>query len=136
LSSPAIFDHLTFKLFCEDSMDTGETTYEDPKQQLAEVPDTDAGAAQSILKRGGEAYEHAEKAVSEVYDKAAQAVVGTYEHGKSYSRKNPDKALFIALGLGVGIGFLFGAGSRHAPAGRFARPVVKALSGIASQLFR
>jgi ElaB/YqjD/DUF883 family membrane-anchored ribosome-binding protein len=117
-------------------MDTGETTYEDPKQQLAEVPDTDAGAAQSILKRGGEAYEHAEKAVSEVYDKTAQAVVGTYEHGKSYSRKNPDKALFIALGLGVGIGFLFGAGSRHAPAGRFARPVVKALSGIASQLFR
>ena len=117
-------------------MDTGENTYADPKQQSAEVHDTNGGAAQRILKRGGEAYEHAEKAVSDVYDKAAQAVVGTYEHGRSYSRKNPEKALFIALGLGVGIGFLFGAGSRHARAGRFARPVVKALSDIASQYFR
>jgi ElaB/YqjD/DUF883 family membrane-anchored ribosome-binding protein len=117
-------------------MDTGENTYKTTEQQIVGVPDQDAGAAQSILKRGGEAYEHAEKAVSEVYDKAAQAVVETYEHGKSYSRKNPEKALFIAFGLGVGIGFLFGAGSRHAPAGRFARPVVKALSDIALQFFR
>jgi ElaB/YqjD/DUF883 family membrane-anchored ribosome-binding protein len=117
-------------------METGENTYMDPKQQPAEVPYQDAGAAQSILKRGGEAYEHAEKAVMDVYDKAAQAVAGTYEHGKSYSRKNPDKALLIALGLGVGIGLLFGAGSRHARAGRFARPVVKALSDSALQFFR
>lgn len=117
-------------------MDTGENIYEDPKHQLAEVPDKHAGGAQRILKRGGEAYEHAEKAVSGVYDKAAQAVVKTYEHGKSYSRKNPGKAMFIALGLGVGIGFLFGGGSRHARPGRFSRPVVNALSDIALQLFR
>jgi ElaB/YqjD/DUF883 family membrane-anchored ribosome-binding protein len=117
-------------------MDIEKDKYEATKQQIVGVPDKDGGTAQSILERGAEAYGQAEKAVGEFYDKTAQAVGETYEHAKNYSRKNPDKAILIALGIGVGLGFLFGASCRHSRAGRFARPVVNALSDIALQFFR
>ena len=89
-----------------------------------------------MLERGAEAYGQAEKAVGDVYDKTAKAVGETYEQAKSYSKKNPDKALFIALGIGVGLGLLLGASSRRSRTGGFAQPVVNALSDIASKLFR
>jgi hypothetical protein len=110
--------------------------YEATKHQIVGVPDSDSGTAPSMLERGAEAYGQAEKAVGDVYDKTAKAVGETYEQVKSYSRNNPDKALLIALGIGVGLGFLLGASSRHSRTGRFARPVVNALSDIALQLFR
>jgi ElaB/YqjD/DUF883 family membrane-anchored ribosome-binding protein len=116
-------------------MDIEKDKYEATKQQIA-GPDKNGGAAQSILERGAEAYGQAEKAVSEVYDKTAQAVGETYEQAKSYSRENPDKALLIALGIGVGLGFLLGASSRRSRTGRFARPVVNALSDIALEFLR
>ena len=106
------------------------------KQQIVGVPDKDGATAQSILERGAEAYGQAEKAVGDVYEKTAKAVGETYEQAKSYSKKNPDQALLIALGIGVGLGFLLGASSRHSRTGRFARPVVNALSDIALEFLR
>jgi ElaB/YqjD/DUF883 family membrane-anchored ribosome-binding protein len=117
-------------------MDIEKDKYEAIKQQIVGVPDEDGGTAQSILERGAEAYGQAEKAVSEVSDKTAQAVSETYEQAKNYSRKNPGKAILIALGIGVGLGFLFGASSRHSRTGRIARPVVNALSDIALEFLR
>ena len=117
-------------------MDVEKNKYETPKQQIVGEPGSDSATAQSILERGAEAYGQAEKAVSDVYDKTAQAVSETYEQAKSYSSKNPGKAILIALGIGVGLGFLFGASSRHSRTGRFARPVVNALSDIALEFFR
>ena len=117
-------------------MDIEKDKCEATKQQIVGVPDKNGGTAQSIMERGAEAYGQAEKAVSDVYDKTAKAVGETYEQAKSYSKKNPDKALFIALGIGVGLGILLGASSRHSRTGRFARPVVNALSDIALQFFR
>jgi ElaB/YqjD/DUF883 family membrane-anchored ribosome-binding protein len=117
-------------------MDIEKDKYEATKQQIVGVPDKDGGTAQSILERGVEAYGQAEKAVSDVYDKTAHAVGETYEQAKKYSKKNPDKALLIALGIGVGLGFLLGASSRRSRTGGFAQPVVNALSDIALQLFR
>jgi ElaB/YqjD/DUF883 family membrane-anchored ribosome-binding protein len=117
-------------------MDIEKDKYEATKRQIVGVPDENDGSAQSTLERGAEAYGQAEKAVSEVYDKTAQAVGETYERAKNYSRKNPNKALLIALGIGVGLGFLLGASSCRSRPGGFAKPVVNALSGIASQLFR
>jgi ElaB/YqjD/DUF883 family membrane-anchored ribosome-binding protein len=117
-------------------MDIEKNEYEAPKQQIVGVPDKEGGTAQSILERGAEAYGQAEKAVSDAYDKTARAVGETYEQAKIYSRKNSDKAILIALGIGVGLGFLLGASSRHSRTGRFARPVFNALSDIALQLFR
>jgi hypothetical protein len=79
--------------------------------------------------------EQAGEAVSAAYDKTAQAVSETYEHAKSYSNENPGKAILIALGVGVGLGFLLGASSRHSRTGRIARPVVNALSDIVTEFF-
>ena len=115
-------------------MDNEKNKYEATKQQIVGVPDKNGGT-QSIMERGAEAYGQAEKAVSDVYDKTAQAVGETYEQAKSYSRENPDKAILIALGIGVGLGFLLGSSSRHSRTGRFARPVVNALSDIALEVF-
>jgi len=117
-------------------MDIEKDKYEPTKQEIVGVPDSDSGTAPSMLERGAEAYGQAEKAVGDVYDKTAKAVGETYEQAKSYSKKNPDKALFIALGIGVGLGFLLGASSRRSRTGGFAQPVVNALSDIASKLFR
>lgn len=93
-------------------------------------------ATQNILERGAEIYGEAEQTVSEVYDKTAQAVSETYEKAKSYSEGNPGKTVLVALGIGVGVGFLLGARSRRSRTGRFAQPVVNALSEIALELFR
>ena len=117
-------------------MDIEKDKFEATKQQIVGVPDKDGGTAPSMLERGAEVYGQAEKAVGDVYDKTAKAVGETYEQAKSYSKKNPDKALFITLGIGVGLGFLLGASSRRSRTGGFAQPVVNALSDIASKLFR
>ena len=117
-------------------MNVEHNKYEIPIRQMAGEPDSAGASAQSILERGTEAYEQAEQAVSDVYDKTARAVSETYEQAKSYSSENPGKTILIALGIGVGLGFLLGASSRHSRTGRFAKPVVNALSDIALEFFR
>jgi len=117
-------------------MDIEKNEYATIKQQREGEPGRDSATAQSISERGTEVHGQAKQAVSDVSDKTAQAVSETYEQAKSYSRKNPGKTLLIALGIGVGLGFLFGASSRHSRTGRFARPVVNALSDIALEFFR
>ena len=117
-------------------MDVENNKYETPKQQMVGEPGSASATAQGILERGAEVYGQAEQAVSDVYDKTAQAVSETYEQAKSYSTENPGKTILIALGIGVGLGFLLGASSRHSRTGRFAQPVVNALSDIALEFFR
>ena len=106
------------------------------KQQMAEEPGSASVTAESIQERGTEVYAQAEQAVSDVYDKTAQTVSETYGQAKNYSSENPGKSILIALGIGVGLGFLLGASSRHSRTGRFAKPVVNALSDIALEIFR
>jgi hypothetical protein len=60
----------------------------------------------------------------------------TYEQAKLYGRENPHKAIHIASGIGAGLRFLLGASSRRSRTGRFAPPVVKALSDIALEFLR
>jgi ElaB/YqjD/DUF883 family membrane-anchored ribosome-binding protein len=117
-------------------MDAEKNKYETPKQQTKEKPGSAGATAQDNLERGAEVYGQAEQAVSDVYDKTAQAVSETYEKAKSYSNENPGKTILIALGIGVGLGFLLGASSRRSRTGRFAQPVVNALSDIALEFFR
>jgi len=77
-----------------------------------------------------------QETVNEVYDKTAQAVNKTYAQAKSFSSENPGKTILISLGIGAGLGFLFGVSSRRSRIGRFAQPVVNALSDIALAFFR
>ena len=117
-------------------MDVEKNKYMTPKQQMVGEPGCAGAAAQSILELGAEVYGQAEQAVSDGYDKTAQTVSETYEQAKSYSTQNPGKTILIALGIGVGLGFLLGASSHRSRTGRFARPVVNALSEIALEFFR
>jgi ElaB/YqjD/DUF883 family membrane-anchored ribosome-binding protein len=109
---------------------------ETPTKQMAEDQGSSGDTAQNILERGAEAFVQAEQAVSHAYDKTTQAVSETYEKAKTYTNENPGKTIFIALGIGVGLGFLLGASSRRSRAGRYAQPVVNALSDIALEFFR
>jgi len=117
-------------------MDVENNKHEAPKQKMAGELGRDSAAAQSILERGAEVHGPKEPAAGDVCDKTGRAVSETYEQAKSYSRKNPGKTILIALGVGVGLGILLGASSRHSRTGRFARPVVNALSEIALEVFR
>lgn len=107
-----------------------------PGQQVDEqIGKTDA-TVKKTLEMGAEAYAKAEKAVGEVYDKTADAVNKTYEQAGKFSAENPATTILIALGIGVGLGFLLGVSARRGGSARFARPVVNALSDIASEYFR
>lgn len=114
---------------------------EDSKIQPIGRPSTGAtSTAEDVLKKtadmGAETYAKAEKVVTDAYGKTADAVQKTYHQAEKFSVENPGTTILIAVGVGVGLGFLLGASYRRGGAGRFARPVVHALSDIASEYFR
>jgi ElaB/YqjD/DUF883 family membrane-anchored ribosome-binding protein len=94
-------------------MDIEKNKYETPNQQSAGEPGSASATAQRLLDRGAAVYGQAEQAVSDAYDKTAHAVSKTYDQAKSYSSENPGKAMLIASGIGVGLGFLLAATSRR-----------------------
>lgn len=118
-------------------MNTEQKKHEPWKEQAPGETGSTAASAEKILERGAEVYEKAEQAVGEAYDKTAQRVGETYEQAKAYSSENPGKTILIALGIGIGIGLLLSANSSHrSRTGRYAQPVVNALSDIAQEFFR
>jgi len=104
--------------------------------KMAEESDSGSGADQNTLERGAEILGRAEDAVSDAYDKTSRKVSETYDSARNYSNENPGKAVLIALGIGVGLGVLLCSGSRRSRTGRFAEPVINALSDIALTFFR
>jgi ElaB/YqjD/DUF883 family membrane-anchored ribosome-binding protein len=125
-----------FKFYQEDNMNMEKKNYDAAEQKSEKESGSDSTADQTIYERGAEAYGQAEQAVSDAYDKTSEKVSETYEKAKSYSSDNPGKTILIALGIGVGLGLLLGASTRRSHNGRFARPVVNALSDIALEFFR
>jgi ElaB/YqjD/DUF883 family membrane-anchored ribosome-binding protein len=117
-------------------MDAEHNTYETPKQRLVGEPGSVSANDQSMPEHRAEVHGRAQPAVSDGREKAARVVGETYGQVKIYSRRNPGKTILIALGVGVGLGILLGSNSRHSRTGRFARPVVNALSEIALEIFR
>ena len=117
-------------------MEDEKNKYETPEQQMAGEPGSAGATAQNTLERGAKAYGQAKEAVSDAYDKATRQVSQTYEKAKNFSSENPGKTILIALGIGVGLGFLLGASTRRSRTGRFAQPVVNALSDLALEFFR
>ena len=116
-------------------MDIENNNNESTKEQNAGESGSAGATVQGALERGAEAYGQAKETATDMYTKAVQAVGETYDKAKTYSTENPGTAILIALGVGVGLGFLLSAGSRRSRGGRFARPVVNALSEIAQELF-
>lgn len=86
-------------------------------------------------EQGSEMYDKAEHALSDAYDKTSKMASDTYRHTRQYSSENPGTTILIALGIGVGLGFLLAASS-HRSSRRYAQPVIHALSDLASDIFR
>jgi ElaB/YqjD/DUF883 family membrane-anchored ribosome-binding protein len=116
-------------------MDNDKNKYETPEQETSGEPGKSGAKAKSAMDRGAEAFEHAEQAVSDAYDKTSEKVGETYDKAKNYSHDNPGKTILIALGIGVGLGLLLGASSGRSRTSRIAQPVVHALTDIASEFF-
>ena len=70
-------------------MSVNNNSKEGSEQHMSEDQgsDSEGVTAKCSLECGAEAFEHAEKAVSDAYDKTAQVVSETYEQAKSYSSK-------------------------------------------------
>jgi ElaB/YqjD/DUF883 family membrane-anchored ribosome-binding protein len=117
-------------------MDVEHNTYETPNRQMIGEPGNMSANDQSIPEPRAEVHGQAQPAVSGGCEKTARVARETYGQAKNYSKKNPGKTILIAVGVGVGLGILLGAGSRQSRTGRFARPVVNALSEIALEIFR
>ncbi len=110
------------------------------KDQAKEVLDKAAQGVEdaytTTAEKVGEAYDKIAPTAQQAYDKTAQAVNETYQHSKQYSAENPGKTILIALGIGVGIGFIWGSNTHHSRGGRYARPIVNAVSDVAMEFFR
>ena len=118
-------------------MDTAKKAYETPKKQEFGNPGSYSSADQNLMDRGSEALETAEKVAGDVYEKTSHKVSEAYDQAKIYGSDNPGKTVLIALGIGVGLGFLLGASARQSRAGsQYAEPVVHALSDMALRFFR
>ena len=110
------------------------------KEQAKEVLDKAAEGVEEAyaktVEKVGEVYEKVAPAAQQAYDKTAHAVNETYQHSRQYSLDNPGKSLLIALGIGVGIGYILGQNAHYPRGSRYARPIVNAVSDVAMEFFR
>ena len=106
------------------------------KEVLHKTADTVEDAYEKTAQKVGAAYEKIAPSAEEAYEKSARAVNETYQYTRDYYNENPGKTILIALGVGVGVGFLLGSNTRHSRGGRYARPVVTAISDVARAFFR
>jgi ElaB/YqjD/DUF883 family membrane-anchored ribosome-binding protein len=108
-------------------MATKEGTYEQAKE-------TSRGAGAEIADQTKQAVDQTKEVLSEAYDKTSQTLNATYGQAMEYGREHPGQLTLIAFGAGIGIGLLlattFSSRSRIMP------PVVDALTGIATEIFR
>ncbi len=113
---------------------------EGAKQQAKEVLDKASHTVEETYDKAahkmGEAYDKVAPVAQQAYDKTAHAVNETYHQTQRYGAENPGKTILIALAIGVGVGFIWGSNSHHARGGRYARPIVNAVSDVAMEFFR
>lgn len=110
------------------------------KEQAREVLDKASHRVEETYDKAaekvGEAYDKIAPAAQQAYDKTAQAVNQTYHQTQRYGAENPGKTILIAMAIGVGVGFIWGSNSHHSRGGRYARPIVNAVSDVAMEFFR
>jgi ElaB/YqjD/DUF883 family membrane-anchored ribosome-binding protein len=99
------------------------------------MADVQAGA-QTAMETGKDVYDKAQHMAQEGYHKTSQAVSGAYESAVSYGRENPATMTLIALGIGLGVGLLLGAGLRRPRQGSFTTPIVDAVYDMVNDYLR
>src|SRR5919204_5598395 len=109
-------------------MATKEGTYEE------EAKETIRGAGAEIRDQTKQAMDQTKEALSEAYDKTSKTLDATYGQAMEYGREHPGQLTLIAFGAGIGIGLLLA--STFSSRSRIMPPVVDALTGIATEIFR
>lgn len=108
-------------------MATKEGTYEEAKE-------TSRGAGAEIADQTKQAMGQTKEVLSEAYDKTSKTLDATYGQAMEYGREHPGQLTLIAFGAGIGIGLLLA--STFSSRSRIMPPVVDALTGIATEIFR
>jgi ElaB/YqjD/DUF883 family membrane-anchored ribosome-binding protein len=108
-------------------MATKEGTYEEAKETIR-------GAGAEIRDQTKQAMDQTKEALSEAYDKTSKTLDATYGQAMEYGREHPGQLTLIAFGAGIGIGLLLA--STFSSRSRIMPPVVDALTGIATEIFR
>jgi ElaB/YqjD/DUF883 family membrane-anchored ribosome-binding protein len=108
-------------------MATKEGTHEQAKE-------TSRGAGAEIADQTKQAMGQTKEVLSEAYDKTSQTLNATYGQAMEYGREHPGQLTLIAFGAGIGIGLLLA--STFSSRSRIMPPVVDALTGIATEIFR
>jgi ElaB/YqjD/DUF883 family membrane-anchored ribosome-binding protein len=104
----------------------------DPNRQFAAGPGTTD--PKDLLNRGSEMYDQTKQTVTEAYDRTARTLTDGYEQAMTYGRENPGKMTMIAFGVGFGLGLMMAG--RRSRTGRYAEPVINALSDVALEFVR
>lgn len=92
----------------------------------------------SATERGTEYAEQAKQTLNEAYEKTEKAIGQTYDRALEYGTAHPGTMTLVALGVGVGVGFILAQNSRissRSRAQRIVPPVMNALSQVVAELF-
>ncbi|GAB6061255.1 hypothetical protein [Desulfonatronum parangueonense] len=86
--------------------------------------------------RHAESWDKSEKHIGDAYEKTGRAMSQMYDRAVNYSGEHPGKAVLIAVGMGVGLGFIWGASARRYRKNQFIEPITYALSDVVQKVLR
>jgi ElaB/YqjD/DUF883 family membrane-anchored ribosome-binding protein len=127
-TSPSTFNPKPESQFTSKSSEYRRTS--SPTELEREVKDA--------VHRGAEFVDNAKQSLSETYDKTGKALGDAYDRAKVYGSENPATMTILALGVGVGLGFILAQNARPSSRSRARRvvpPVMNALTQVVTELF-
>ncbi|MDX9835172.1 MAG: hypothetical protein RBT36_08170 [Desulfobulbus sp.] len=124
----------------DSNLQAGKYKLREVEEQTQQAMNRAANAVEEnsdkAANKAGESFEKVAPIAQELHKKTGGKVNNTYQHAKKYRVEHPGKILFIALGVGVGIGFILGQNTHPSSGTRYAKPIITAASDVAMQFFR
>ncbi|SDB61500.1 hypothetical protein SAMN05660653_03203 [Desulfonatronum thiosulfatophilum] len=117
-------------------MDIAKDKFEVPKKEGFGESRLDTSVERGMGDRKSESWDKAEKEFGDAYQKTGKAMHQTYDRAMHYSSEHPGKTVLMALGIGVGLGFVWGASARHYRRNQFIEPITYALSDVVQKVLR
>jgi len=81
-------------------------------KRLNTQPDANGQAMSQVTDAANNVIKQAKETINQGVEKVSKGTGEMYDSAIQYSRKNPGKALGIALGSGVAVGFMLGRSSK------------------------